>query len=199
MSEPHLRRNGLSRSDFRDWTRAVHEKRAFKKLKLLFMSLMSDHGPTEADITRNLSAFPALVLTGVGHTWNFVFDTQKDHSGWVYPDLGDEDKYKRAIWDSRSSIAEKTERLYRYVKGISQRDQSLDGPVTLSFTCAARGPDPRDSMTIWFIRDPASTDLQPKRSQEVKTVRDGSGRTTKKRKVRQGMHQDVGKLLGTFG
>ncbi|UPX19295.1 uncharacterized protein EKO05_0009563 [Ascochyta rabiei] len=183
----------LSESSVRAWCRAVREKKALRKLKLLFLSCMSDALP------RHLDAFPALRLVGVDrrHSTGGWDATPKACGRWVRPGSVDQDKFTQTVCGSRYSIAEKTERLCGFAEELPSPEGEVDDLVTLSLTCdAAAEPYLRSESIAWFVRDPAAKETQPR---VARPIQDGSDRATKKRKVRQEKQQDVASLLGLFG
>jgi hypothetical protein len=187
---------GLTARDFRDWGRAVQEKGAFKRLKLLFMC---ECEPTNTEILRHLTSFPALNLVGIARASRIV-DSIGDLDGWQHPATNAEDRYTATIWDlSRFTIAQQAEKLYGYTDKMSLPEREDRTTITLSMTCGMGGISLQNGKTTWFVRDPDSTEIQLKRSAETQTPQDGSNHTMKKRKVRQGKQKDIGSLLGTFG
>ncbi|KAF9701513.1 hypothetical protein EKO04_000744 [Ascochyta lentis] len=195
INHSRYRSDNRTMSDFsiRDWCRAVYEKKAFQKLKLLLVPSMSDA------LLRHLVGFPALRLVGVSRRCTGRTGALKAYGQWIHPGSVDEAKYTETICGSQHSIAEKTERLYRYAEELPPSERGVDNPVTLSLTCAAAEPALHNESISWFIRDPAASETQPQWPQDAKTVQDGSGPATKKRKVRQTKQQDVASLLGSFG
>lgn len=197
---PPSKNNSLTGWSFRDWSRAVLERGAFGKLRLLFISLVSEDGSTNANILNDLTHFPALSLVGIAHAWRFTGGKGAPGvpDGWSCPKPRDEAKYTEMIWDPRLPIAVKTERLYGCATNIIPLQSDANSPITLSLTCAAVGPNCHDRSTAWFIHEPASTDMQQKWIQKSRILQNGDNRATKRRKVRQGKQQDVRSLLETF-
>ena len=181
----------------RNWCRAVREKEAFQKLKLLFLSSVA--GLTDGMVLDELTSFPALRLVGISRRRTSGTESSKIDGRWKRPSSASGDKLTETMCGSHYTIAEKTEALYRYAKKGSLLESETDNLVTISMTCVAAEPSLRNENMSWFIRNQASTEPQPKRLQEAQEFHVGSEQAPKKRKVRQGKQLDVGSLLGMLG
>ncbi|KAF2630110.1 hypothetical protein BU25DRAFT_265741 [Macroventuria anomochaeta] len=189
--------NPLRGSGVRDWCRAVREKKAFQKLKLLYMSSIPQDGPLNSAVLENLSSFPSLALVGIER--RSPFDPSTTYGQWERPGSTQEDKLSKTMCGLQYSIAEKTKRLYRYAQKVSLPETEAENTVSLALTCYADGSAHHVGDISWFIRKQVLPELHSKRPQDTQALQDGSERGTKKRKIRQGKQQDVGSLLGTFG
>lgn len=113
--------NPLRGNALRDWCRAVREKKAFPKLKLLYMTSIPDQGPFDNIVLHHLSSFPALVLVGIERSSPHARNSNSEEYGqWQRSSPTREHKLNTTMRDVRVSMAEKTGNLYKYACRISQ-------------------------------------------------------------------------------
>lgn len=104
----------------RDWCRVVSEKKAFPKLKLLYLSSIAGEGPSDDVVLHNLSSFPALILVGIERANPSPIASKAERYGlWQCPSKTRELKLNKTMRDAGLSISEKTECLWKYARKIS--------------------------------------------------------------------------------
>jgi hypothetical protein len=190
----------------RDWCRAVREKDAFPKLKVLYMSSISDEGPNDHVVLDHLSSFPSLALVGIerGSLCQSIIRSET-RGQWqrLSPTRGD--KLSTRIRDTKTSMTEKTKSLYEYACRVSQPGiegvrHSDEGPVSLTLSCYAPQRLNSDGPISWFLRthnDHHSPEEPSKRTLDTHGRHDLDEQATKKRKIRPAKY-DVGTLLDIF-
>lgn len=208
-------------NSIRDWCRAVREKKAFQKLKLLYLSSIPQDGPMDSVVLDHLSSFPALALVGIERTSPRPrISHSEKHGQWQRSSPTREPKLKTIVCETKISMAEKTGRLYEYACKVSSPDTEDDEYRTpdVTRTSGSRLPHPPNpdqpvSLTLsfyapqnahyigstsWFVRRSYSPGKPSKRMLDTQDLQN-SARDTKKRKIRQRKQFDVGSLLDLFG
>ncbi|KAH7378765.1 hypothetical protein BKA66DRAFT_142475 [Pyrenochaeta sp. MPI-SDFR-AT-0127] len=196
-----------SKTQLRNWGRAVFEKGAFKRLKVL---VLGNSGLWGNAIMKQVSSFPALALIGI-RVWagsekeacEFPGDWSAISNAWLREKgFSDQEHNPYSMWaDSNATTSSKLEKIYN-ISGKLLRTPVLDGPADLSVSVTYAGDrtcSPLDHVT-WYFRDPEKENLHLTKRIGENQGQDhrGSGDTNKKRKVRQNKKVEVGSLLGTF-
>lgn len=190
-------------TEIRNWCRAVSEKGALTRLKVI---LIRDCGERNRDILHNLATLPALTLVCIpaGQLANKKHLPRKGEtcSAWCRLQDTDGQRYTDALNEPQDTLSMSLGRLHDYATNLSPSPgQEVVGGTRLSITYTSNVADFGYSWRndpAWFVRDPASKGPPAPRSHDTGPVPDKSERATKKRKVRQGKQQDVGSLLGMF-
>ncbi|KAF1929038.1 uncharacterized protein M421DRAFT_145087 [Didymella exigua CBS 183.55] len=147
----------------RDWCRAVREKKAFPKLKVLYLSSIPDARPSDNVVLHHLSRFSALVLVGIERTIpHSLISKSEIHGQWQRSSTTRERKLNTTMHDTKASITEKTRHLYKYACRVSE-PQTEDAYRTPDVTL-------RHALTCTHSRPQAYVAPHPVQTQSDRTV-----------------------------
>ncbi|KAF2869164.1 hypothetical protein BDV95DRAFT_578502 [Massariosphaeria phaeospora] len=201
---------GINDKFMRDWGRAVYEKGAFTKLRVLILR----HFSVGMEFTfKGITVFPALYLVNMD-SWFLKLDVLGAKSGQTFKNgrwrhLPTDDQHDHArnqnpqtTW-KRTDITShrKMEIIYDFASGLLHqppRTRLAEPSISIVYG-DSRSVEDRKSYSAWFVRVPPSAEDT---KAPVKRAGDDSENTkdeaSKKRKVRQGKQKDIGSLLGGF-
>lgn len=191
----------------RDWCRAVAEKNAFPKLKLLYLGSILDNWPPDSSLLGHLSSFPALALVGVERaTSPPMIDVSGPCGQWQRSSAEREHELSETMHDTQTTIAEKAKALYKHACKASKlklEDTSgvpdIEPPIRLILSCYASRTTRDACTTTWFVRRHYAPERPPKRLLDAPNDTNSGDRGSKMRKIRKAKHCDMGTLLDSFG